>query len=110
MSPLVTEGPWKTTRSIGGTCKHRDVLSLPVLMAERLTTLMSGCQACFQSKINPKPHRVRIFNCQSAMIEEPKAPDVTVRGFFICPAKLANPVAARPPHPWPGPNFLPHSL
>jgi hypothetical protein len=39
----VTEGPFKTRRSIGGMCKHRDVFSLPVLMANCLTTFMSGC-------------------------------------------------------------------
>ncbi len=36
------EGPWKTTRSIGGKCKRGDAFSRPVLMAKGLTTLMSG--------------------------------------------------------------------
>jgi hypothetical protein len=35
-------GSWKTTRSIGGTCKASNRLSGPVLTANRLTALILG--------------------------------------------------------------------
>ena len=64
-------------------CKHRDVLSLPVLMAECLTTFMSGCHADFHCLGSLLTMPASAFSIAKELTGKRRATITVVRRFSL---------------------------